>query len=608
MSYFNLQMQTQIQDTYHHKAQRYQKQLKKLKQETNLLATVRLLWFVVGLIITFIFINQRESGWAMLSFFGMLGIFMILIKFHAQKKAQRNHIQQLVKINENEQKALAGEHDVFADGEAFASQEHNFTYDLDIFGKGSIFQFLNRTGTFIGKQKLANWLNKPSLEAQTIQKRQEASLSLKEKLDWRQHFLAKAYQSEDSDLDKKMMQKWLEMPSKFSENRTFKVLLLVLPMIATVLLAISILEILPVGWLFIAISVNFIITGVGIKNMIETHQHVSQAQKILNKYAELLLHIEAEKFDNPILADLQQKLRTQTQKTAGQAIKQIANYINYFENGVNILAGVFLNGMVLWNLQFAFRIEQWRHTYKEEVNIWFEVISEFDALISLANLAYNQPNYTKAEVVTDDFVLEAEDLGHVLLDEKIRVNNPVSFKGYGQLKLITGANMAGKSTYLRTVGINLILAMAGTVVCAKNFRFTPIEIYTSMRTKDSLQANESFFYAELKRLKMLIDTLSTGKKIFIILDEILKGTNSADQHTGSEALIRQIIKLGGVGLIATHDISLGTLEEEYQNNLENQCFEIEIKNDELSFDYKLRKGINQNLNATFLMKKMGITV
>jgi len=400
----------------------------------------------------------------------------------------------------------------------------------------------------------------------------------------------------------------LEAPTHFAKNSTFSLLLIILPTISIVLFLITIVGFLPVGWLFIAISVNFIVSGFGIKKMIETHQQVNQAQAVLNKYAQLLLHIESEKFENPILSDLQKRLITQNQKSAGQVIKQIANYINYFENGVNLIAGLFLNGLVLWNLQFAFRIEKWRNVYKEEVFVWFEVISEFDALLSLANLAYNQPQYTQPKIITEDFVLEAEDLGHVLLNEETRINNEVSFKGYGQLKLITGANMAGKSTYLRTVSINLILAMAGAMVCAKNFRFTPIPIYTSMRTKDSLQANESFFYAELKRLKMLIDTLSSGNKIFIVLDEILKGTNSADQHIGSEALIRQIIKLGGVGLIATHDISLGKLAKEYPKNLENQCFEIEIKNDELSFDYRLRKGINQNLNATFLMKKMGITV
>ena len=216
-----------------------------------------------------------------------------------------------------------------------------------------------------------------------------------------------------------------------------------------------------------------------------------------------------------------------------------------------------------------------QETYKDELEHWLDAIRETDALASLANFHYNYPQYSFPHVKNEGFILKGDDLGHPLIQEENRVNNFVTMEGFGQLRLITGANMAGKSTYLRTVGVNLLLAMLGAPVCAQDFHFTPIEMYTSMRTKDSLEANESFFYAELKRLKMLIDKLSKDEKIFIILDEILKGTNSADQHTGSKALIEQLIKLGGVGLIATHDLSLGKLAKDYPNYIQNQCFEID---------------------------------
>ena len=203
-------------------------------------------------------------------------------------------------------------------------------------------------------------------------------------------------------------------------------------------------------------------------------------------------------------------------------------------------------------------------------------------------------------------MMDAIELGHPLLDPSTRIDNDMNLAKPGEFLIITGANMAGKSTFLRTVGVNLILAMNGAVTCAKSFKFAPIEMLTSVRATDSLQDHESYFYAELKRLKMLIDKLKEGKPIFIIVDEMLRGTNSRDKQEGSRQFIMQLMELKGVGMIATHDLSLGTLQDEFPDYAKNKRFEVDITDGHLSFDYKLRDGISQNLNATFLMKKMGI--
>ena len=227
-------------------------------------------------------------------------------------------------------------------------------------------------------------------------------------------------------------------------------------------------------------------------------------------------------------------------------------------------------------------------------------------MICFGNFSYNNSNYTFPEISDAEFYLSIKEGGHPLLYKDQRINNDFSVTDLKKITIVTGANMAGKSTFLRTIGVNMVLGMTGSPVCAEKFVFSPIEIFTSVRTNDSLHKNESYFYAELMRLKKITDTLKSGKKLFIILDEMLKGTNSKDKHIGSYALIEQLIKLNASGLAATHDIQLGKLAEKYPNNISNKRFEVEIINDELVFDYKLKDGISQNLNASFLMKKYGI--
>ncbi|MDP1744147.1 MAG: hypothetical protein Q8L90_01140, partial [Bacteroidota bacterium] len=243
---------------------------------------------------------------------------------------------------------------------------------------------------------------------------------------------------------------------------------------------------------------------------------------------------------------------------------------------------------------------------KEKFLKWINNIGEFDAYISLGLYAANNPNFAFPEVVTEPFVIDTENIGHPLLNKNKLVKNNYHIEGSPKIDLLTGANMAGKSTFLRTVGVNLTLAMIGAPVCATKFKFTPVLLFTSLRTNDSLQENESFFYAELKRLQLLINHYESGKKVFFLLDEILKGTNSKDQHTGSEELIKKIIKLNGVGIVATHDVELSLLANQFPENVRNLCFEITISDDKLNFDYKIKDGVCRTMNASFLMKKMGI--
>jgi len=262
---------------------------------------------------------------------------------------------------------------------------------------------------------------------------------------------------------------------------------------------------------------------------------------------------------------------------------------------------------MLWDILQIVRLERWQIKHHNKLESWFDIIAETEVIISLANFYYNNPEAQFPNIEKGEFILKADSLGHPLIQKEERVNNSVEMKSTS-ITIITGANMAGKSTWLRTVGVNLILGMIGAPVTGKGVTIKPIQLFTSIRQDDSLQKNESYFYSELKRLKSIIDELKKGTELFIILDEILRGTNSKDKHSGSEALLKQLIGLGTSGIIATHDVSLGILEKSFPKHIKNRCFEVDINGNELSFDYKLRNGVSKNMNATILMREMGITV
>jgi len=267
---------------------------------------------------------------------------------------------------------------------------------------------------------------------------------------------------------------------------------------------------------------------------------------------------------------------------------------------------VLLNGFLLWDINNASKVEKWRATYKTEFVKWIEAIGEFDVLVSLALFNVSNQEYVYPEILEDDFEIDAKKIGHPLISKEKLILNDYEIKGDAKIDLLTGANMAGKSTFLRTLGVNLILSMIGAPVCAENFKCKPVKLFTSLRTVDSLQENESFFYAELKRLREMILLYEKNNDYFFLFDEILKGTNSKDQHSGSLGLINKILSLKGKGIIATHDLELSILEKELPESIRNFSFEVDIVNNKLEFDYKLKRGFCKMMNATYLMKNMGI--
>lgn len=315
--------------------------------------------------------------------------------------------------------------------------------------------------------------------------------------------------------------------------------------------------------------------------------------------------IEGASFTSPLMTGLKNNFKTEAYK-ASATIKKLKTILERFDYRLNPVVYVPLNTFLLWDLQQIMTLEKWKTGNNRHISAWFNALSNMEALITIATLSFNHPPWCYPSIRDEKDVFMAEDLGHPLIPAKKRVTNSFSTTGEKQLHLITGSNMAGKSTFLRSIGVNIVLAMMGAPTCSSQLKVSAVKVISSMRVNDNLEENTSTFYAELKKLKEIIDAVNNKEKVFLLLDEILRGTNSADLHTGSLALIKQLIHQNAAGLIATHDLELTKLSAEFPGHLHNYHFDAQVKNEELYFDYKLKRGICSSMNASLLMKKIGI--
>lgn len=601
----------EIIDKYKENINFYSEKIKKLKTKNRITSYSRAILF--ALLIIEIFYN-KSINYTVLTFSILLIItfFLFFVKKNIKLKKAIRKNKILSDINKNEILALNNKWHIFHNGKEYINFEHEFSYDLDIFGEASLFQYLNRTSTITGKNNLAKKLTKLCFDKNKIEQKQKAIKELSEKMNWRQNFSASSLANdiffekninskEDKTLDNIL--KWSSEKLNFINKEIWKFLLIILPTITFTLLIFAIFNLLPYSFMTLSALINLGIVGSFLKKINAEHSKLGKTTNSIFKIKELIHIVEFSEYNSEYLNTLKNKL---TNNNAHEKIKELHKTLNAFDLRLNMIAGVLLNAFLLFDLQILRKLEKQKIYINKNIEKWFSIIGEFDALISLANYSFNNPNYCLPEISEDEFILKIEDGGHPLIDAKKMISNNFSEISLHKISIITGANMAGKSTFLRTIGINMILGKMGAVVCAKKMTFTPIQIFTSVRANDSLQKNESYFYAELMRLKKITDNLKAGNKLFVIIDEMLRGTNSKDKHYGSYELIKQLIKHNTAGLVATHDIQLGKLIEEYPNNISNKRFEVEIINNEVIFDYKIKDGISQNLNASFLMKKYGI--
>ena len=351
-------------------------------------------------------------------------------------------------------------------------------------------------------------------------------------------------------------------------------------------------------WFFVGLTV----TSLFLKKTQNLYSNASNAKDTFKQYYLVLKEIENVKFNSEILKNKQKEIQSEDKK-ASSVFSEFSKALDAFDQRNNLLIATIGNAFFLWELRCAIKVEKWIQQYSHTVEQWFEVIAFFDAENSLANFNFNHPNYVFPEIVKKANVISSKKLGHPLLNSENRIDNDFEIDKNSFL-IVTGANMAGKSTFLRTISLSILMANIGLPVCANSFKYRPVKLITSMRTTDSLAENESYFYSELKRLKLIVETIQTDD-YFIVLDEILKGTNSKDKAVGSKKFVEKLVQSKSTGIIATHDVSLCELEKDFEE-IKNFFFDADISNNELHFDYLFKKGVCENMNASFLLKKMKI--
>ena len=487
-----------------------------------------------------------------------------------------------------------------------SSAEHSFSLDLDLFGNHSLFQSINRTVTFMGKEKLAGWFMQPLTDKTMIERRQEAIRELESFTQLRQHFYVTGILHPGNKNDQQFVSLLGKATPCLINSKIWKLLICLIPSIWLLIAVGCALNLLPISIAGLFFGVSFVVAYINAKQIATVHNSLDKMEQILQTYSDLIKCIEGENFQSAELADIHNRFANNRQ-TASSTINKLSGHIGALNQRFSAI-GIILNIFTLRDTRMAIKLEKWKMEHGDDTERWFEALALFDAYSSLGGFAFNHPEYIYPEIADTYFKMEGKALGHPLLRRDVCVKNDIDIRKSPWFLIITGANMAGKSTYLRTIGVNYLLGCVGAPVCAASLTLYPARMVTSLRTSDSLVSNESYFFAELKRLKMIIDRLQQGEKLFIILDEILKGTNSIDKQKGSLALMKQLVANQACGIIATHDLALGELEQEFPNQIKNYRFEADIRDNELTFSYQLREGIAQNMNACFLMKKMGITV
>ena len=568
-----------------------------------LISLARLITFAAGITVSWIcFTFSIVLG--IIALIGSLILFIWLIKLYSSHTDKKEFLKNLAVLNATEARVLTGDFTSLSPGNEYTDPDHPFSYDTDLFGNSSLFQYLNRTVTGYGRDILASWLKDPFPLSRDINKRQKAVRELAEKKIWRHNFIASGMSNPVEKQNMEPVIGWINDEAT-QLSGIHRYLIIILPATAFLTLSLLVAGVLHYSFFTLSVTINLLYVFSGIRNTGRIHNALSGRYMQLASVKKLLLLFETESFESEIMKDIRDNLAGRPE-SASESVLKLEKIIRAFDSRLNLIAGLVLNGLFLWDYQCIRRLEIWKRKNRGSFSSWLDMIGKADAFISLAGYYYNNQTYAFPVLVEDDRVISVKSMGHPLLEEKERICNDFELSGKGRVCVITGANMAGKSTFLRTLSVNLILAMNGAPVCGVSMLFRPVKLFTSMRTTDSLSSHESYFYAELKRLGQLKTLVENGEPVLFILDEILKGTNSNDKSLGSRLFIKKLIAAGGTGVIATHDISLGELDSEYSGILFNKCFEVEIDNDKISFDYILRDGITRKMNAAILMKQMGI--
>ncbi len=585
---------------YRDKIEHYGKALKSCKERIFFFSFYRLLSFLAFAVAVYYLIQQYSPQLLLVGIL-LAAIFFFFVRFAFRLKDQKILLEKLLFINNNELSVISGQPNQLDNGESFG-KDSDYAGDLDVFGKNSLYHLLNRGTTLHGKERLADLLKAPLTNINSIKERQSAVAVFANQTDIRQYITAQGLIKSEDDGTLHSIYEWLKGGKNLHRQKWLQVVRWIIPAY-TIPALFYYLATDNFSWLLWGVSAGWLITAFYAKYINGQHQLIAKKQAILNQYAGILRTFTTiQPGNSTLLKELQQ-----VSGNAHTAIKGLSKLSSAFDQRLNLLVNVVINSLFVYDIHCILRLDAWKEKHKQDFSQWLLAVGDIECLNAQSTLLFNNPDFCFPTPIDHSSpVVETTKMAHPLITGSERVANDFEAGKTDKMLLVTGSNMSGKTTFLRTLGINLILAQSGAPVCAASFSFTPVQIYTSIRVSDSLQEHTSYFMAELKRLQYIIQQLRDGRPALVLIDEILRGTNSEDKTHGSEAFIKQLIQYNCITLFATHDLMLSVLEERYPGVVSNYCFESTIQDDHLYFDYTLQRGVAKNKNASFLMKQMGI--
>jgi len=581
-------------------------EINKYKKLINIYSFLRL--GLIGLLVISIYLGNTQNNFTIIAvtLVVILFAFAWLVSKQSGFENEKKYFENLVKVNENEINSILHHTNMYDNGAAFSNDKHFYSADLDIFGGSSLYQLINRSATAAGNNELGEWLNAPS-EKNTVLSRQNAVKEIASKRDWKADMQARLLFANSKDaIQLNVLFAYLKLPIDIPGEKWLSVYIKIAPLLLSAAIVASI-YFSPITFFAVGLGIfNLLILNSKGKIIMKSAAIADKIGRVLANYAVVLKVIEAEKWQSAKCAELNQKLNNgQTNKS----IEGLAKLINKLGYNLIMIVNFVLNVFFLWSLKQVIAIENWKRDNKQDIETAFDVIAEFEALISLSSLAINYPKWGFPQIADGEaYTITANNIAHPLISNKYSVSNSYELNDAFKIDIITGSNMAGKSTFLRTIGINTVLALAGAPVCADDMTVSVITIVSYMRIKDSLNESTSTFKAELDRLQMLLAAVENEHKVFFLIDEMLRGTNSVDKYLGSKAVIEQLISKKGVGMVATHDLQIAELEKKYPDYIRNFYFDIQVVNGEMLFDYKMKHGECKTFNASLLLKQIGIDV
>ncbi|WP_421942508.1 MutS-related protein [Pedobacter sp.] len=602
-----LKTQEQIIFGYSRSIEQVKDKIEGTQKQLQNFSYLRIALFLVEIVFFVLLLNSEDNIWRtviQISLIIPIVIFAIVVKKQSKLDKEIDYQKQLLWVYQNEWNQLKGIKNGYDDGAQYESENHPYTSDLDIFGNASLYSLINRCYTKKGKDVLAQNLSN-NTNRETILSRQEAVKEVFEHIDDTFDFRANLHGYDINKIEqiKEQLDKHLGKQLAFVRNKAITLYVKIVPFVSLSLL-IAAVFINTIFWniltayLLINVSIN-IFHGSKINKV---YYSFSGSSNLLNGYAEAISWTEKYKWSSSYILSL-----FSAEKPVSAEIKSLSKIIQNFDARLNIVVATALNAFLLWDLKCCINLEQWHKTSSKDVVAALDQLGDFEELISLATLAHNQPEWVFPEI-TNEFTLQALEIGHPLIAKNIRVNNDFNVENEPTVDVITGSNMAGKSTFLRTIGINTILAYTGAPVCAKQMKLSVFKLNTYMRIKDSLNESTSTFKAELNRLKMILDNVSKSKDTFVLIDEMLRGTNSRDKYLGSKVFVEKLIAEKTPALFATHDLQLADLKNDHEKTLRNFHFDIQINSGEMKFDYKLKQGPCSTFNAGILLKEIGLSL